>query len=241
MIGPHRKYAMTTPPARAAHGTAMMEMCLVLPLLFLIISFLFYFGRGLMRVQFAQVADRYVAWEQESGRVPVVVGASGPALNDAFNDGAAASVAPTLDADSGAFPADATNTLTNDGSNFSNDAHDLIAQSITDFPKGVSASLQTTYTSSIRLWQALEKPILHGHIREGNDWKFVNQFPAGAPVNTPQLGSNLGPWMLQPATEKFFQDLDTQLKALGGNPVASYLVNVYSGQPGYRGPTVIGP
>jgi hypothetical protein len=253
----------------------MIEMCLVMPLLLLILFFLFYFGRGLIRVQYAQVADRYVAWEQASGRVPGVVTGQptvGQGVDQAFYDAPpyfdssdTPQVTANVDANSGAGPLNTAADLTpnpppSDGQSYT----DLIAQSFSDFPAGVSVGMTTSYTSSMRFWlpvpgtnstqwawQSLERPIVHGHVREGNDWKFVNQFVAhgGSPLVSPsgdpptvwnQVGSARGPWMLQPVTELFFQDLDSRLKdpSLSGNPVARYLINIYSGQPGYAGPQV---
>jgi hypothetical protein len=49
---------------RRAVGSAMTETVLVLPLVFVVLALLFFFGRGMTRVQRANVSDRYEAWRQ---------------------------------------------------------------------------------------------------------------------------------------------------------------------------------
>ena len=251
---------------RALRGTVMMELCLVMPLLFLLLSFLFFFGRALMRVQFAKVADRYVAWEQASGRAPAIIGndaLTGTRVGEAFyapapyfDANAGPSITAAVNADSTDFPADAANDLTQACQTLqtlSPGASDVATQVVADFPNGISVNLDTTYTSSIKWWQLLEQPIKHTHVRPGNDWKFVNQFLSN-PANTnyvtatnpqgwSQVGSSRGPWMLGsskganpgPVNQTFFTDLDGKLSDIN-NPVANYLLSIYSGKPGYAGP-----
>ena len=51
----------------------MMEMLLVLPFLLLILGMMFYMGRGMMRVQYAQVMSRHESW-RVAARVPDELG-----------------------------------------------------------------------------------------------------------------------------------------------------------------------
>ena len=115
-----------------AKGTAMSEMVLVVPFLLVVVAYVFYFGRGMVRVQRAQVMDRYEVWRQVS-RTPggpkytePTGRDNGPQLNDTFFAGNAISVNDSGDTWQ-YFPDDAPLELVQQISAFSGDAAMLIA------------------------------------------------------------------------------------------------------------------
>ena len=91
-------------------GTAMMETIFSLLLITLILSFLFFFGRGVVRVQKSQVMDRYEAWRE-------VARSWGPGSNNHLGG-------PQLNQ---TFFADNAASITQGGSHFF--PHDASAQS----------------------------------------------------------------------------------------------------------------
>jgi hypothetical protein len=229
----HHPAAARNPRRR---GTAMMEMVLALPLILLILALLLFFGKGIMRVQHSQVADRYEAWRlAEEAPGPT---ADGMQIGQTFLKGAETITSDT----NGFFPPDAGDNLILAGGRISTDTQSLTAQALTDFPNGRQARFNTTYANTVPALQRFQGAITHQHTRIGNDWKFVNGWRE---FNSEWIQKANGddPWMLQPVDEYFYTDLDARLTPLieMPNALASGAAALYTAKPGYKGPTVTFP
>lgn len=216
----------------------VFSLLFIIPILFLI----FFFGKGIVKVQHAQVVDRYVAWQ-------IVPGGPGPSadpdnqnvlLNKAFFDGKAQSI--TYDAITVLPQGDDTNAsptaLTNAGQLVSNDTGTLMSKAFEEFPSILRATFTTSLPSEIAFWEQFDRPITHMHQRIDNEWKFVNSWTKKADGTWVESGD--GPWMLYPVRDALLLDIESQLKILEnmGDPLGTMMRSVYSAKPGYAGPTV---
>ncbi len=225
-----------------AKGTAMSEMVLVVPFLLVVVAYVFYFGRGMVRVQRAQVMDRYEVWRQVS-RTPggpkytePAGQDNGPQLNDTFFAGNAISVD-----DSGEtwqyFPDDAPLELVQQISAFSGDAARLAEEAHDAFPKGRSVGFSTGHEEKVPLWKIFDGKIRHRHTRLDNEWKFANNWNGSGP-GAEQSGG--GPWMMPEIRDVFIDDFDGIMENLenGGNYMAERIRWIYLRKPSYRGPEI---
>jgi hypothetical protein len=229
-----------------AKGTAMSEMILVVPFLLTVLAYVFFFGRGMVRVQRAQVMDRYEVWRQV-GRAPGGIGtpnpgytepggANGPQLNDTFFAGNAISVN-----DSGEtwsyFPDDAPQELVQQLSSFSGDAAALAEEAHEAFPKGRSVGFSAGHEERIPLWKPFQGTIRHRHTRLDNEWKFANDWDNFGPTAEQSGG---GPWMMPEIRDVFIEDFDGMMENLenGGNYIAKRIRWIYLRKPSYRGPEI---
>ena len=222
------------PLNRHLRAVAMMEMCFALPFLFLVISLVFYFGRGLTRVQNAQIMDRYEAWRLAGGGP----GPDGRTqyMNEAFFARKATSLEHTVTT---YFPPDAGNDLIAATAGFSGDTQNLVTLALGQFPTGQTVQFTTTFDSSIRLWKNFERPVVHGHTVLDNDWKFATAWVKPKDQWVQAFRAN-DPWMLLPVRDQFFMDLDNSLTNLvtQGNGLAQFLQSLYTERPNYVGPTI---
>ena len=218
----------------------MTEMILVIPFLMLILAFVFYFGRGMVRVQRAQLMDRYEVWRDVANApgpkwtdpesLP-----NGPLLNDTFFAGNAESVEKI---GSNFFPDDAPDELIDEAQNFSNGTSELVEESHDAFPRGRSVNLTTDHEETIPLWKQFDGPIRHRHTRLENDWRHVNGWTGDGP-DAEYAGG--GPWMLPEVRDVFLESLDGPLENMidgTDNPLARAIRNTSLNKPGYGGPEI---
>ncbi len=226
----------STQHARA--GTAMTEMVLVLPFLVFILLLVMYFGKGVVRLQHAQVMDRYEAWRLADGAPGPAANVQGGSamMNQSFFGGAAQSVSADY---SSAFPTDAADEFELMASNVSTDAKNLVTEAFDDFPKGATATMTTTHNESVALWQKIDQPVKHRHVRIGNDWAYSNRWVKNNKGEWVLQHAD-GTWILPPARDVFYDQLDNTLENLdqGGNRIAEYMRGTYLDKPAYRGPTI---
>jgi len=171
------------------HGTAMMETVLVLPLIFVILALLFYFGQNMTRLQRASVTDRYEAWRQtqyapgpgaEFAKSPSEFGDAN-LLNQAFFAGNASELSVEDRA----------------GRVNVNEPTDLVAQAATDIAQPSDApaydpqiagelveqrnrrspawwrvDLATEHSTSVAFYQRFAGPIRHQHTVIDGDWSY---------------------------------------------------------------------
>lgn len=171
------------------HGTAMMETVLVLPLVFVILALLFFFGQSMTRLQRSSVTDRYEAWRQtqygpgpgaEFGKLPSEFG-DADLLNQAFFAGNASE----LDVEDRAgrinvseptdIVASAAMSIASpsDIPAYSPDvAGEMIEQRILHSPAWWRVGLATEHTSDVPFYQRFAGPIRHQHTVIDGDWSY---------------------------------------------------------------------
>lgn len=213
----------------------MTETVLALPFLLLILMLIFFFGQSLQRYQQQSVLDRYDAWRnvaQAPG--PSSGGPDHPLLNQTFFNDTAATL------EGGITRHDLTrvqNLLLQAAAPFGDDALEYTRAILDRFPAAIRAHYQTTFDSSVPLWQRMAGETHHSHIRPGNEWKFANG----------QHDANLqwlprGPYVTPNAAirDVFLENLDSRLEPYSqqGNGLAQGLRNYYLHAPAYRGPTL---
>lgn len=181
-----------THPCRRA--TAMIEMVLALPIIFITLSLLFFAGRGVVRVQHALVMDRHDAWLKSAHLVTdtptdihvmlrsyrrsnadLQVGPSqvNEQLDEAFMGGR--SEIENL----GSSYVDGTNLAYNsfiDGSGMSSQALQTY-ENMTNINHSVQTSLKSEFEAdSTPLWRELAGDIRHGHRRDDTTWSFTRGY-----------------------------------------------------------------
>ena len=234
----------------------MGEMVLVLPLLFVILALLVFFGRGIVRVQHAQVMDRYEAWRQAAGAPGPAMG--GTPSNEQMNQLFFGAKADSIEyAGSGYFPGQAADQLLHEVSQWEQsgspsefrlyDTGELLTTveailAYTD--NGRTVAFKTQHANAVPLWERFNGPIRHGHVRIGNDWAHVNGWSVTTAGGAGSLeyrqwnrAGPYGPNILRPIRDTHYPDLDADLTSLG-NPLAQAIRGIYLSQPGYRGPNV---
>jgi len=216
----------------------MGEMILILPLLFVVLSMLIFFGRGVVRLQRAQVMDRYEAWHQVSGAPgPGASGAaSNPQMNRLFFGDNAESIEYNA---SNTFPDDAASALIGAAYDVSADTGDLAQHHFNQSEAGRSVAFTTAHTSRNQFWEQFDGPIRHRHTRIGHNWAHINGW-AATDQNEWSRAGPYGPSMMGPTRDVFLKSLDDELAELAGddNPLANAIRRLYLAQPGYVGPAV---
>ena len=238
-----------SPAARRSLGAVMTEMVLAMPFLLLVLSLLFFLGRGMVRLQRAWVMDRYEAWREvarswgPASNDPL----GSPQLNDTFFAGRATAISQSTD---GWFPDNARDELESAAGAFSGDTQSLVREAHDAFADGRSVRLTTQHSESMTLWKQFDHTYAHRHSRIEHEWKFMNRWiGAGASQERPRgedddgivhgAGSD-GPWMLPETRDVFMLDIDEPLRNLqeGGNYLAGSVRAIYTARPAYRGPRV---
>ena len=233
----------------------MGEMVLVLPLLFVILALLVFFGRGIVRVQHAQVMDRYEAWRQAAGAPGPAMG--GTPSNEQMNQLFFGSKADSIEyAGSRYFPSQAADQFLHEVAEWELDPASqfrlydtgelraTVEAVLASTDNGRTVAFKTQHTNRVPLWERFNGPIRHGHVRIGNDWAHVNgwSITAAGGAGSPQYRqwNRIGPYgpnMLRPIADTHYPDLDSDLASLG-NPLSEAIRGIYLSQPGYGGPNV---
>lgn len=219
-------------------GSAMSEMVLCMPFLILILSFLIYFGRGVVRMQHTQVMDRYESWRQAAR------GAPGPhadhtkghtLLNQTFFADKAQSIGHYND---NYFPDDAPDELIDAASQVSNDAADLADTLIDRSPKGRRVRVSSTYSETVKVWQPFQRTSRHQHTRLNSDWRFADHWRRNS--DGEWVPRKPGVSVLASLRDEFYDawDKDLEVLAQDENSIARLIRRLYLNEPGYRGPTV---
>lgn len=167
----------------------MMETVLVLPLIFVILALLFFFGQSMTRLQRSSVTDRYEAWRQtqyapgpgaEFAKQYPDFGIADP-LNEVFFAGNASSLdvedrSGRIDiAEPTDLVADAATqiALTLDYPAYSPDvAGELVRERHDRSPAWWRVDLATEHTSSVQFYQRFAGPVRHQHTVVDGDWSY---------------------------------------------------------------------
>lgn len=171
----------------SAPGTAMSEMVLALPIILLILSLLYFFGRGMVRVQHTQVADRFDVWREGAAVVYSEPGTAGyPVINrpphsnndvgnSMLNDTFFAGNASSIRVEAGnALASDASEALVARAAAFSANTGAIADQIFSDLPDGRTLRVWVSHVNTVRAWEMLEGDITHAHTRSLYDWRYVN-------------------------------------------------------------------
>ena len=230
-----------------AAAAVISEMVLAMPLLVLILVLLFYFGRGMVRVQRAQVADRYQAW-LEVGRGP---GPGRDGATEQLNQVFFARNAESLDIDQAdQFPAESTEELVEAVGAVDADAALLAERLAAALPSGRLVRLEAVHGETVPVWRQFEGPIRHTHVRIEHEWRFVNGWrrdtelaPQPWPSHEAWYAGGSAASILSPLRRTFFSELDDRLDELDPDGPAGdmirMIVGLYAADPGYAGPTIL--
>ena len=171
-------------------GVAMTETVLILPLIFLVLALIYFFGLSMTRLQRASVTDRYEAWRQS-------VYAAGPGAEfdkegdfgraDLLNEAFYASDADAVDVQdrSGRVTADGPTDLIADQVLMEvaplesprydpQVAADLVRTQALYGPAWWRVGLSTEYLWDAPIYQRYEGPIRHQSTRIDGDWSFAS-------------------------------------------------------------------
>jgi hypothetical protein len=177
------------PPSPRSLGTAMMETVLVLPLIFVILALLFFFGQAMTRLQRSSVTDRYEAWRQtqyapgpgaQFAKAPVEFG-NANLLDQAFFAGNASNLSVTSRA--GRINITETSDLvSNAATDIANpsdypvyntgSAGDMVRARLQRSPAWWRIDLATEHTSDVPFYQRFAGPVQHQHTVIDGDWSY---------------------------------------------------------------------
>ncbi|MCC7192608.1 MAG: pilus assembly protein [Phycisphaeraceae bacterium] len=219
--------------SRRFRGTATTELVLVLPFLAFILALLIFFGRAMVRVQRAQVMDRYEAWRTAAYATPSFprAGDDNDQLNDSFFGGNAQAIVP-IDPDP--LPDNAPRGWIN-ASSVTQDTQDLAQSLLSRLPHGIGAGFSTTPLLRQDYLSFLEGPIFHKHTRTSHDWAYVNGWSVDRwDPASPRADNRTA------MREVFFQRFEGELGPYRDrNVLAASTLNLLSVQPGYAGPAIV--
>lgn len=231
----------------------MTEMVLVVPFFLIVISLLFYLGRGLIRVQHTQVVDRYEAWRAASG-------APEPAANNTNNNTLLnqtfySNKAVTMEFDEHnvrvheaddqfALTVESDPRLTAEGAKL---AHEINSRNAAWF----FAHVKSEHDMSASIWDKLDGPMYHTHIRMGHDWSFATLWRLDPDPDIGWTSAGGGGRVETSIRETYFEPLEdalTNLVPSANDPtpqdttpkpqLANRIKGLYVSSPHYRGPTV---
>jgi hypothetical protein len=211
-------------------GAVMIELLLVLPVVMLIISLLFFFGTGMMNLQRSSGMDRYAVWRS-------VANAPGPSSAAQLNQTFFHDDADDIDfQQTKYFPDDVANRLVAAATMYDDQTGNYTQALVNNLPSGQKFSFQTTHHSNIPLWQRMADTNQHAHVRFDNEWKYANGIT--------DIGN--GNWVprspyVTPAStirDVFFTDFDDRVEPYinSDNGLARLLRDFYVRYPAYRGP-----
>jgi hypothetical protein len=225
----------------------MLETVLILPLVFLLLLLLFYFGRGMVREQHAKVANRYEAWRTVSeapGAHPAAPDLnddapdSGPEWNQVFFGGHAANVHMShrrvaLPLARGAAVSHATSR--------SVDAGQTLASYFANLPAAMQVDIGVEHPASGNILSRYDRSISHRHIRQHNDWMAANGvrlLERQQPPIAIWLGGGSQARISHLVSNQFYGSFDASMASLqtSSNRYAGMVRGLYRASPGYQGP-----
>ncbi len=222
----------------------MMETVMILPLVFVILGLVYFFGtahqreqqqRILARYDVARVANRATPAAPE---VPVSLQDQQPALNELFFRNRAT----FTHIDWEGYTSPAGTTLGQWAYQTSNATGELATHLFRHAPRGTRIKLQADYTSNINLPEAVDGPVLRRSVHPGPSWAFTDSIRQDAEGQWAyHLPSHHHHRVEARVRDVFYDSFDRQLDNY--SEPASRMVSLvrgmlYAYHPGYRGPTV---
>jgi len=154
-------------PAHHAHGTALMEFLLVIPVLGGILALTMFFGWAMLHKHQIVTADRYAAWRRvETGSWPTT-----DEINRGCLGGRARNVSVNGSGAGTQTPADLVDETGHYSDNGGRLADDLVVDL---FPKGRRAQVTAQFPTHKAIWEAItdDRPTFRSHhSREGITWR----------------------------------------------------------------------
>lgn len=232
--------------SQARRATAMIEMVLALPIIFVTLSLLFFAGRGVVRVQHALVMDRHDAWlkaahlvtdtptdihvmlrSYRSSNATLQVGPNQAyeQLDQAFMGGRSAIenlTTPYVDGGDQAY----NEFIDNSG---------LSSQALQTYEAmtAISHSVQSSFRSefdpdSTPLWRELAGDIRHGHRRDDTAWAYTRGYT--------QFRVSLEDFVIMEAADQPQTDPPRLLHVVDtvGNEYYIRVADLVTIEPGYR-------
>jgi hypothetical protein len=257
----------------ARRGTAMSETVLILPLVVVILAITFYLGKVVVRIEHASVMARYETW-RDVGQAPGP--GSGdpthPELNMAFFGGKADELSQVLG--DNYFPEEPYDELRQAVSARSSDAAALTEAYIIRpggehrMSRGRREAFTVRHQNTELDWDRItsianrpvdnpeQSPLVRGHTRIGNEWRYTNDWRASADRWADTHGGEPAAHHLRALRDAFLMGFDSNLDSLDGATGPEYsdqpmpqvpnttqmsglIRSLYLTAPGYAGPTVI--
>jgi len=245
--------------ARSAHtrGAVMMETVLIMPIIFLLLLFLLYYGLSLAQLQRASVQDRYEAWRMvHYGYGPRASGldmTTHPAydgtgqINNTFWAGNADAITHGTNT---RFPEDTRQRMLDEARRASADSGNYAEHLLyRELRHGRRVWFATTeeHDSAYLQGDVYNSPVQHAHARIGTEWKYMDglwlrddgQWVYLQPYHRsdPDL-ARLGPENNGDAVRfVFLLDLDDPMRQATGS-IADVVRTYYRRFPQYVGPDV---
>lgn len=246
----------------------MTETVLVVPLLMLILALMVYLGYVVVRMERASVMARYETWRDVTQAPGPASGGGNPELNSAFLGGNADTLAQR--ADDNYFPEDPYDQFRKAGQT-SPDAGALTENLIMRpggeyrMSRGRRESFGMHWDNTADLWNKMSglarfegenpeaQPLIRGFVRVGNDWRYTNDWRAGADLWADTNPDESSAHHLRALRDSFMMSFDADLDAIDGrmspeysdqampeNPnniiLAGIVRALYLRAPDYRGP-----
>ena len=223
----------------------MAEMVLVMPLLLVILSLLFFLGWGMLRMQRTTLVDRYEVWREASdGTGP----GADPAtredqLNDTFFMGEAGSI--DLVTRTAFGDQDGRVELERAARRLSTDAGDLSREIVDPLVAGRGGVAQVQMPVVGNLWSRFDDTTAARHARLEHEWPYAHGLrldPARSTTGWMQGWRYHAPHTHTRTAlpDLFWQPFDRRLEGYEntGNDIARILRSFYRTHPRYRGPDV---
>jgi|GEM_PF-5255249 Flp pilus assembly protein TadG len=228
---------------RRHRGSAMFETVMVLPLVFVILGLVFFFGYAFQREQQQRILARYDAARVANRATPappqVPAGLEHP---DAMNELFFRNQAQFVDIDWETYRSPAGDALAGLAYQRSTATGELATDLFNNSPRGTRVKLKVDFTSSIRLPESVSGPMLRRSVHPGPAWAYTDSIRE----NEEGLWVYHRPSHHYMRVERrirnvFYSDFDRQLDNF--TEPATRMVSLirgmlYAYEPGYRGPTV---
>jgi len=230
-------------PRVRQQGSAMMETVMILPLVFVILGLVYFFGNAHQREQQHRILARYDVTRAANmvtpaaPESPVSLQTQQAALNELFLRNRATFV----DIEWNGYVSPAGTTLGQWAYQYSQPTGDLATQLFASAPRGTKIKLLAEYTSNINLPEAVDGALLRRSVHPGPSWGFADGLTQDSD----------GQWIYDRNTRRYFVDrrlrdvfYDTFDRQLDNyTEPASRMVSLirgmlYAYQPDYRGPTI---
>ena len=221
-----------------AHGTAMSEMVLVLPVILIMLALMVFYGRGMIRNQRVKVMDRYEVWRQvhEGSGARVDSTVNHATLNQLFFN----NHAENIEAD--AVPDNISqvgNLLVNDAYLWSAETGNFAAMVFAALDRSRQYRFTVDHDESLAIMERFNFSQRSMHLRIEHDWPFIQQSTNAAGQLT---GSGQYTSILTMMRAYFLNDFSTALNQANDNTDGNVMFNtIYQSSvalPGYHGPTV---